>query len=58
MVSGSEGGEICVWDISTGTKLLKIKEAHGDKEITCLIMDQLSRRLVTGSSNGEVKVII
>ena len=56
MVSGSEGGEICVWDISTGTKVLRIKEAHGNKEITCLIMDNLSKRVITGSSNGEIKV--
>ena len=39
-----------------GNKLLRMKEAHGDKEITSLVMDGLSKRVLTGSSNGEVKV--
>ena len=56
MVSGCEGGEIIVWNLRDGNKLLRMKEAHGEKEITSLVMDSLSKRVLTGSSNGEVKV--
>ena len=45
-----------MWDFTNGAKLLKIKEAHGEREITCLTMDSRCRRVLTGSSDGEVKV--
>ena len=45
-----------MWDLTNGDKLLRIKEAHGEREITCLTMDSRCRRVLTGSSDGEVKV--
>ena len=56
VISGCEGGEVNVWDITTGAKVLRFKECHGLEEITTMSMDTLGKRLITASRAGEVKV--
>ena len=56
MVSGCEGGEVNLWDIATGSKVLHIKGCHGNVEMTTMALDGTGHRLITGSRSGEIKV--
>ena len=58
VISGCEGGEVNVWDITTGAKVLRFKECHGSEEITTMSMDALGKRLITASRAGDVKVCV
>lgn len=39
-----------------GSEILKIKNAHGNEEITALNMDDTQRRLFSAARDGSVKV--
>ena len=56
VVSGCEGGEVNLWDIATGSKVLRIKGCHGNAEMTTMALDGTGHRLITGSRSGEIKV--
>ena len=56
VVSGCEGGEVSVWDVDSGRRVLQLKHCHGRQEITAMTLDTSGRRLVTGSHAGEIKV--
>ncbi|CAJ1080773.1 WD repeat-containing protein 49 [Xyrichtys novacula] len=56
VVSGHVDSSVCVWDVETGRKRLKIENAHGEEELTCMTLDSSHRRLITGASNGTIKV--
>eukprot|EP00116_Pleurobrachia_bachei_P001759 sb/3462021/ len=56
VMSGCEGSVVTVWDVNTGGRMLKLSNAHGDQEITCINIDSRGRRLLTGARNGHVKI--
>ena len=58
VVSGCEGGVVTIWDIDSGRQVLRFANCHGNNEITALCLDTTGRRLVTGSRDGDIKVII
>lgn len=55
-VSGDFGPVVCVWDVLTGEMRFKFARAHGTAKITSMAFDSMRRRLITGSSNGELKM--
>jgi WD40 repeat protein len=56
VVTGCDSSSIAVWDIETGSKSIVFSNAHGDEEITCMVFDDVERRLITGARNGTIKV--
>jgi WD40 repeat protein len=56
VVTGCDSSSIAVWDIETGSKSIVFSNAHGDEEITCMVFDEVERRLITGARNGTIKV--
>ena len=55
-VSGDFGSVVCVWDVTTGAMRFKFARVHGTAKITAMGFDNMRRRLITGSSNGELKM--
>ena len=55
-MSGCEGGEVRVWDISSKRCCMKLEECHGDQELTALAVDSERGRILTGSHDGAIKV--
>ena len=55
-VSGSEGGEVKVWEVETGRCVMKVEDCHGEQEMTSLLIDSEGQRILTGSRDGAVKV--
>lgn len=56
-ISGEEGGLICVWDVQTGA--LRFRFEHEGEEggrLTAMEFDLSGRRLVTGASDGSVRL--
>lgn len=45
-----------VWDIDSGSQVLRLADCHGGNELTAMSLDATGRRLVTGSRAGDVKV--
>ena len=56
IVSGCEGGTVSVWEVESGRCMLRMSKCHGRNEITAMVFDRSGRRLITGSSTGEIKV--
>ena len=56
MVTGCEKGEVKVWDLTTGSKVLQLNQCHGEDILTAMEFDYFGKRLLTGSQAGEVKV--
>lgn len=56
VVTVCRGSVVNVWNLKTGEQMVQFRDAHGDAEITTLTFDQSSRRLLTGASDGSVKV--
>ena len=55
-VSGCEGGEVRVWDISSRRTCMKVEGCHRDEELTALAVDTEGGRILTGSRFGAIKV--
>lgn len=55
-MSGCEGGVVNVWDVDSGSKVLRLAECHGGNELTAMSLDATGRRLLTGSRAGDIKV--
>ena len=56
VVSGCEGGMINVWDVESGSHVLRLLESHEKNELTAMSLDVSGRRLITGSRAGDIKV--
>lgn len=46
-----------MWMIDTGQKVKQFSNCHGSAEVTCLTQDPTETRLMTGSTDGTVKVM-
>lgn len=56
VAAGHADSSVSLWDVSTGRRRLRILNAHGEVEITCMTLDSSHRRLITGARNGTIKV--
>ena len=56
MITGSEDAEIVVWDIETGKRMLHLKNVHDGEELSCMALDGLGERLITGARDGTTNV--
>ncbi|XP_065065751.1 WD repeat-containing protein on Y chromosome-like isoform X2 [Rhopilema esculentum] len=56
VITGSEGSEIVVWDIETGKRMLHLKEVHDGEELSCMALDGLGERLITGARDGTTMI--
>lgn len=43
------------WMVESGKQVKSVPKCHGDAEITCIVQDEASSRLYTGSTSGTVK---
>ncbi|KAM7381893.1 hypothetical protein PAMA_012648 [Pampus argenteus] len=56
VVTGHADSSVSLWDVETGKRRLRICNAHGEDELTCMTLDSSHRRLITGACNGTIKV--
>lgn len=56
VVTCTESSEIVCWNVITGKKVITIKNAHENEEITCCCTDKSQRRLFTAARDGTIKV--
>lgn len=56
VVSVCAGSVITMWMLDTGQKVKQFTNAHGTSEITCLSQDPTGMRLLTGSTDGTIKI--
>ena len=56
IVSVCAGSVITMWMLDTGQKVKQFTNAHGTSEITCLGQDPNGMRLLTGSTDGTIKI--
>jgi len=56
VVTGHADSSVSLWDVETGRRRLRILNAHGEDEVTCMTLDSSHRRLITGARNGTIKV--
>jgi WD40 repeat protein len=56
VVTACRGSVVNVWNLKTGEQMVQFREAHGEAEISTLCFDRSGRRLLTGASDGSVKV--
>ena len=56
VVTCTENSEIICWNLLTGKKLITIKNAHENEEITYSCTDKSQRRLFTAARDGTIKV--
>eukprot|EP00116_Pleurobrachia_bachei_P005317 sb/3465579/ len=55
VASACQGSTITLWNIDTGQKLKQIQNAHGESEITAMVID-LPTKMLSGSSDGTIKI--
>ncbi|OQR81012.1 hypothetical protein ACHHYP_16852 [Achlya hypogyna] len=56
MASGDAQSCVNTWDIATGALILRMPGAHGTEGITAMTYDISGQRLVTGASDGSVRI--
>nr|CUU98598.1 hypothetical transcript [Hymenolepis microstoma] len=56
IITIGQHGKMAFWMVESGKHIKSVPRCHGDAEITCLVQDEASSRLYTGSTNGNVKV--
>ena len=56
VVSVCAGSVITMWMLDTGQKVKQFTNAHGSSEISCLCQDPSGTRLLTGSTDGSIKI--
>lgn len=58
VVSASDNGTVIVWLFETSQKVKHWTEAHGSAKLTSLAQDSSETRILTGATDGIVKVDI
>ena len=58
VVSASESGVVSIWMLDTSQKVKQWTDAHGSAKLTALAQDHNETRIVTGATDGTVKVRI
>ncbi|WAR03587.1 WDR49-like protein [Mya arenaria] len=56
VVSLCQAGTMIMWMVDTGQKVKQFANLHGSAEVTCLTQDSTETRLLTGSTDGTVKI--
>ena len=56
VVSVCAGSVITMWMLDSGQKVKQFTNAHGTAEITCLSQDPSGMRILTGSTDGTIKI--
>jgi WD40 repeat protein len=56
VVSCDDGGYVCTWDIENGVLISKFQAFNNGNKITSACFDKSCRRLITGTSEGEIRV--
>uniref|UniRef100_A0A667GYN5 WD repeat domain 49 n=1 Tax=Lynx canadensis TaxID=61383 RepID=A0A667GYN5_LYNCA len=56
VISCDEGSTVAFWMIDTGQKIKQFTGCHGNAEISTMALDANETRLLTGSTDGTVKV--
>ncbi|XP_062382929.1 WD repeat-containing protein on Y chromosome [Sardina pilchardus] len=56
VVTARADSSLAVWDVATGRRTLEVRHAHGEEEITCVALHHTHRHLLTGASNGTIKM--
>ncbi|KAJ3276764.1 WD40 repeat domain 95 [Terramyces sp. JEL0728] len=56
VVSGSQNGDIILWDPTCGERIFEFHRAHGSLELTAMCFDISGRRLITGSRDKVLKM--
>ena len=56
LATGGYCGSINIWDLSSGNKIMEYESAHTGSSVSCLSLGFGGRRLISGSSNGEIFV--
>ncbi|KAL4216663.1 WD repeat-containing protein 49 [Mactra antiquata] len=56
VISICQAGTMIMWMIDTGQKVKQFAGCHGNAEVTCLTQDPTETRLLTGSTDGTVKI--
>lgn len=58
VISSDAGSTVFFWMIDTGQKIKQFTSCHGNAEISTMAFDANETRLLTGSTDGTVKVRI
>lgn len=56
VVTADESGCVCVWNARTGAIDFRFTDAHKDNKLTAMAFDATGRRLITGCSDGTLRV--
>jgi len=56
LATGCYGGTIILWDLSSGGMVIEYEHAHQGAAVSCLAVGFGGRRLLSGSSTGEIFV--
>nr|XP_033814835.1 WD repeat-containing protein 49 isoform X2 [Geotrypetes seraphini] len=56
VISSDTGSTVTFWMIDTGQKLKQFTGCHGDAEISAMALDATETRLLTGGTDGTVKI--
>ncbi|CAN2388852.1 WD40 repeats [Pristimantis euphronides] len=56
IISCSEESVIKTWDLLTGQLVGEVRAAHGHSAVTCIALDAVGNRLVSGGKDGSVKL--
>ncbi|KAG8445211.1 hypothetical protein GDO86_010114 [Hymenochirus boettgeri] len=56
VISSDAGSTITFWMIDTGQKIKQFSGCHGTAEISTMALDSTETRLLTGSTDGTVKI--
>ncbi|XP_051959545.1 WD repeat-containing protein 49 [Xyrauchen texanus] len=56
VIVASADSSLAMWDVKTGIKKMEIRNAHGKEEISCMVLDNSQRKLISAATNGTIKV--
>ncbi|PNI77956.1 WDR49 isoform 2, partial [Pan troglodytes] len=56
VISSDTGSTVSFWMIDTGQKIKQFTGCHGNAEISTMALDANETRLLTGSTDGTVKI--
>jgi WD40 repeat protein len=47
---------MAMWLVDTGQKLKQFSNTHSGAEVTCMVLDETETRLLTGGTDGLIKM--